>query len=96
MPVLVELLLGARSLPSLSITGAPAVDVFGLALAPSFLRAICSIPSFGIAKFAGNVWFPDTNKNANKTDGCREFLRVFSMSREKIKNRTKDLSYCYC
>jgi hypothetical protein len=24
-----------------------AVDVFGLALAPSFLRAICSIPSFG-------------------------------------------------
>ena len=25
---------------------------FGLAPAPSFLRAICSIPSFGIAKFA--------------------------------------------
>ena len=32
-----------------------AVDVgqicFGVAPAPSFLRAICSIPSFGIAKF---------------------------------------------
>lgn len=25
---------------------------FGLAPAPSFLQAICSIPSFGIAKFA--------------------------------------------
>jgi hypothetical protein len=36
-----------------------AVDVdqicFGLAPAPSFLRAICSIPSFGIAKFAAIV-----------------------------------------
>ncbi len=36
-----------------------AVDVdqicFGLAPAPSFLRAICSIASFGIAKFAAIV-----------------------------------------
>ena len=36
-----------------------AVDVdqicFGLAPVPSFLRAICSIPSFGIAKFAAIV-----------------------------------------
>jgi len=36
-----------------------AVDVdqicFGLAPAPSFLRAICSIPLFGIAKFAAIV-----------------------------------------
>jgi len=36
-----------------------AVDVdqicFGLAPAPSFLRAICSIPSFGMAKFAAIV-----------------------------------------
>jgi hypothetical protein len=30
-----------------SITRTPAVDVFGLAFAPSFLRAIYSIPSFG-------------------------------------------------
>src|SRR6267378_631606 len=28
-------------------SGGAAVDVFGLALAPSFLRAICSIDSFG-------------------------------------------------
>jgi hypothetical protein len=33
----------------------------GLAHAPSFLRAICSIPSFGIAKFAVNVCSPDAN-----------------------------------
>jgi hypothetical protein len=40
------------------ITGPLAVDVFGLALAPSFLRAIRSIPSFGIAKFGVNVLPP--------------------------------------
>jgi hypothetical protein len=70
------------------ITGALAVDVFGLALAPS-LRAICSIPSFGKAKFAVNIWSPDTNKNANKTDGYRELLRVFSMPREKFPENQK-------
>src|SRR5450432_2456258 len=53
-------------------SGGAAVDVFGLALAPSFLRAICSIPSFGIAKFAVNVCSSDTNKNTNKTDGCSD------------------------
>lgn len=42
---------------------------FGLALAPSFLRAIRSIPSFGITKFAVNICSPDTNKNTNKSDG---------------------------
>ncbi len=41
----------------------------GLAHAPSFLRAICSIPSFGTAKVAVNVCSPDTNKNTNKSDG---------------------------
>ena len=50
-----------------------AVDVdqicFGLAPAPSFLRAICSLPSFGIAEFAAIVQFPDANKNTNKLDG---------------------------
>jgi hypothetical protein len=69
------------------IIGALAVDVFGLALAPSFLRAICSIPSFGIAKFAVNVCSPDTNKNANKTDGRRELLRVVSMRRENFHEK---------
>jgi hypothetical protein len=76
------------------ITGALAVDVFGLALALSFLRAICSIPSFGIAKFAVNIWSPDINKNANKTDGCRELLRVFSMLREKLPKNKKSNQYC--
>src|SRR5467141_4981829 len=46
------------------ITTMVGFKVFGthrLAHAPSFLRAICSIPSFGIAKFAVNVCSPDTN-----------------------------------
>jgi hypothetical protein len=66
------------------ITGALAVDVFGLAPATSFARAICLIPSFGIAEFAVNVCSSDTNKNANKTDGWSELLRVFSMRPEKF------------
>ena len=65
------------------ITGALAVDVFGLALAPSFLRAICSIPSFGNSEIRRERLLPDTNKNTNKTDGCRELLHVFSTRREK-------------
>jgi len=76
------------------IIGAPAVDVFGLALAPLFLRAICSIPSFGIAKFAVNVCSLDTSKNANKMDGRRELLRVFSMRRENFpKNKESNQTY---
>ncbi|MDE2468772.1 MAG: hypothetical protein KGL35_08520 [Bradyrhizobium sp.] len=70
------------------ITAAAAVDVFGLALAPSFLRTICSIASFGIAEFAANVRCSDTNKNTNKTDGCRKFLRAFSMHRENFSGKS--------
>ena len=66
-----------------------------LALAPSFLRAICSIPSFGNSEIRRERLFPDTNKNTNKTDPCREFLRVFSMRREKIRIRTSVINYCY-
>jgi hypothetical protein len=40
------------------ITGNSAVDVFGLVLAPSFLRANYSIPSFGNREFALNVLPP--------------------------------------
>jgi hypothetical protein len=65
------------------ITGALAVDVFGLALASSFLRAIRSIPSFGNSEIRRERLSPDTNKNTNKTNACREFLRVLSMRREK-------------
>ena len=60
-----------------------------LALAPSFLRAICSIPSFGIAKFAVNIWSIDTNKNTNKTDGCGELLHLFSTSCENFLEHLK-------
>jgi hypothetical protein len=59
-----------------------------VALAPWFLRAICSIPSFGISKFAANVWFRDTNKNANKTDGWSQLLLVFSMHRENFLEKS--------
>jgi hypothetical protein len=51
----------------------------GLAHAPSFSRAICSIPSFGNSEIRRERLVPrDTSKNANKPDGCGELLRVFS------------------
>jgi hypothetical protein len=40
------------------ITGALAVGVFWLALAPSFLRATCSIPSFGNSEIRRERLFP--------------------------------------
>jgi hypothetical protein len=40
------------------IIGAPAVDVFGLTLAPSFWRAICSIRSFGNSEIRRERLFP--------------------------------------
>jgi hypothetical protein len=33
----------------------------------------------GIANFAMNVCSPDTNKNTNKTDGCREYTEFASL-----------------
>jgi hypothetical protein len=44
-------------------------DLLWVGAAPSFLRAICSILSFGIAKFGAIVKFTDANKNTNKLDG---------------------------
>jgi hypothetical protein len=32
-----------------------------------------------IAKFGMNVCSPDTNKNTNKTDGCREYTEFASL-----------------
>lgn len=49
-----------------------AVDVFGLSLATSFLRAIRPTLEFGIAEVAVNVCSSNTSKNTNKTDGCRK------------------------
>jgi hypothetical protein len=62
--------------------------VFGLVFAPSFLRTFCSIPSFGIAEFAANVRSSDTDKNTDKTDGCRELLRVFSIRSENFSEKS--------
>jgi hypothetical protein len=36
-------------------------DLLGVGARPPFLRAICSIPSFGMAKVAVNVCSPDTS-----------------------------------
>jgi len=56
---------------------------FGVAPAPSLLRAICSIPSFGIAKFVAIVLISDANKNANKLDGWSKlFTSIFNEARK--------------
>lgn len=51
--------------------------------------AVCSILSFGIAKFVVNACSPDTNRSTNKTDGrtqaliyCVQISRMFSTRRE--------------
>jgi hypothetical protein len=80
-----------------------AVDVdqicFGLAPAPSFLRAICSIPSFGIAKFAAIVLISRCQQKCQQI-GRMEltfyqcFQRVLKIFL-KIWNQTNGLSYCF-
>jgi hypothetical protein len=71
----------------------------GLPHAPSFLRAICSIPSFGIAKVAANVCSPEipakmpTNRTA-AVNFCTCFQRAMKIFL-KIWNQTSSLSYCY-
>jgi hypothetical protein len=60
---------------------------FGLAAAPSFLRAICSIPSFGIAKFAA---LGDTSKNTSKVDRCSGLLLRFSIRRDSFPGRNPE------
>lgn len=71
-----------REAPSSAHHRSPAVEVFGLASTPWFLRVICSIRSFEIAKFVLNVCPVDTSKNTSKMIGCnwsfREILLVFS------------------
>ena len=78
-----------RRLRVAPITGALAVAVFGLALAPWFLRAICSISLVRNSEFAVNACSSDTNENTNKTDGCRELLCVFSKRRENFPENQK-------
>src|SRR6266481_1240999 len=70
----------------------------GLAHAPSFL-AICSIPSFGIAKVAANVCSPEipTKMPTNRT-AAMNFYACFQRVTKiflKIWNQTSSLSYCY-
>jgi hypothetical protein len=65
------------------ITGALAVDVFGSALAP-FLAGHLLNSLVRNSEIRRERLFPDTNKNTNKTDGCRELLRVFFNASRKI------------
>jgi hypothetical protein len=93
---------GALSLMS-NFGRAAAVEIsqicFGLAPAPSFLRAICSIPSFGIAKFAGaRLAWRYRQKYQQSGPPQWAFAWIFNPSRQfsgEIRNRTSVLSYCY-
>jgi hypothetical protein len=71
-----------RRLRVAPVTRTPAVDVFGLAIAPSFLLAICSIPSFGNREIRRQRLPLGTSKNTSKAIGrsgrFRELLLMFS------------------
>jgi hypothetical protein len=41
-----------------------------------------------------NAALIDTNKNANKTDGCGELLRVFSTRRENFPENMESNQWC--
>jgi hypothetical protein len=41
-----------------------------------------------------NAALIDTNKNANKTDGCSELLRVFSMRNENFSENMEPNQWC--
>jgi hypothetical protein len=56
----------------------------GLPHEPSFLRAICSIPVRNSESRRERLFSRDTNKNANKPDGCGELLRVLSKRDENF------------
>ena len=80
-----------------------AVDVgqicFGVAPAPSLLRAICSIPSFGIAKFAAIVLISRCQQKCQQIGRMElTFYQCFQRGSKispKIWNRTNGLSYCF-
>jgi hypothetical protein len=72
------------------ITGALVVDVLGTR------ATVLAGELFGISKSAASDWFPDTNKNANKSGGWSElFTCLFNTSRkfsQEIWNRTSFLT----
>ena len=80
-----------------------AVDVgqicFGVAPAPSLLRAICSIPSFGIAKFAAIVLISRCQQKCQQIGRMElTFYQCFQRGSKifpKIGNQTNGLSYCF-
>ena len=81
------------------ITGALAVDVFGLALAPSFLRAICSIPSFGNREISRQRLPPRYQQKYQQNDRLqralsRTFTNVFKCAAQiLLKNQESNQGY---
>jgi hypothetical protein len=73
-------------------SGGAAVDLFRLALAPSFLRAICSIPLFGNSEIRRERLLHDTNKNTNKTNGCSEVHRLLPLTFRCLFNALRQFS----
>jgi len=71
----------------------------GLALAPWFLRAIRSIPSFGIAKFAAIVLISGCQQKCQQIGRMElTFYECFQRGLKispKIWNQTNGLSYCF-
>jgi hypothetical protein len=54
----------------------------GLGARATVLAGHAPSTSLGNCEFAANVRFSDTDQNTDKTEGCRELLRVLSTSRE--------------
>jgi hypothetical protein len=94
---------GAPSLMS-NFGRAAAVEIsqicFGLPPAPSFLWAIRSIPSFGIAKFAASRLASRYQQKYQQSGPLQwAFAWIFNPPRQfswEIRNRTSALSYYYC
>jgi len=40
-----------------------------------------------MTKFVPKVWICDTDKNTDRTDGCRGLLRAFSMHQEELSGK---------
>jgi hypothetical protein len=87
-----------RTIVEFRAGGAP-VDVFGLARAPSFLRAICSTPLVRNSEIRHEHLVPPVpTKMPTKRTAAANFYVWFQCSAKnflKIRSRANALSYCY-
>ena len=54
---------------------------------PARRRPACSIRSFGNDEIRSEGLDCDTDKNTDRTDGCRGLLRAFSMHQEELSGK---------